>query len=90
MSNAPKVFAKEPAALKLEAGKTYQWCACGKSNNQPFCDASHDANDPQPVAFIAKDEFTLWLCNCKYTRRPPFCDGAHNKLEKIMAKHNRA
>ncbi|MCA1760054.1 MAG: CDGSH iron-sulfur domain-containing protein [Bacteroidales bacterium] len=26
--------------VTLETG-TYHWCACGRSNNQPFCDGSH-------------------------------------------------
>ena len=32
----PKIAAKQPAAVQLEAGKTYAWCACGLSKNQPF------------------------------------------------------
>ena len=31
----------EPIAVEVEKGKSYYWCACGKSNNQPFCDDSH-------------------------------------------------
>lgn len=80
----PTVYAKEPEALKLEPGKTYQWCACGLSKTQPFCDGSHQSTDITPVAFTPKDGYMLWLCNCKYTRRPPFCDGAHNKLDKLI------
>ena len=30
-----------PYAAEVEEGKTYYWCACGRSNNQPFCDGSH-------------------------------------------------
>ena len=37
----PIVAQKAPYAKELEAGKTYYWCACGKSANQPFCDGSH-------------------------------------------------
>lgn len=80
----PIVYAKEPEALKLEKGKTYQWCACGLSKNQPFCDGSHKVTDITPVALVPKDGYMLWLCNCKHTRRPPFCDGAHNKLHKLI------
>jgi len=29
-------------AVKVEQGKSYYWCSCGKSANQPLCDASHD------------------------------------------------
>jgi len=27
--------------VEVEEGKTYYWCSCGKSKNQPFCDGSH-------------------------------------------------
>ena len=37
------VAQKAPYAKELEAGKTYYWCACGRSANQPFCDGSHKA-----------------------------------------------
>ena len=28
-------------AVDVEEGKTYYWCQCGESSNQPFCDGSH-------------------------------------------------
>ena len=37
----PIIAAKAPIAVAVEAGKTYWWCACGKSAKQPFCDGSH-------------------------------------------------
>ena len=30
-----------PIAVDVVAGKSYFWCACGKSSKQPFCDGSH-------------------------------------------------
>lgn len=30
-----------PYAVEVEEEKTYDWCSCGKSKNQPFCDGSH-------------------------------------------------
>ena len=27
-----------PLAMDVEAGKSYFWCACGKSKKQPLCD----------------------------------------------------
>ena len=32
---------KGPYKVMVEKGKTYFWCACGKSQKQPFCDGSH-------------------------------------------------
>jgi len=34
---------KAPYAIDVEAGKSYFWCACGRSANQPFCDGAHKA-----------------------------------------------
>lgn len=79
----PTIYAAEPVAMRLEKGKTYLWCACGKSSTQPFCDGQHKGTGIEPLSFVAKDGHTQWLCNCKHTRRPPFCDGAHNKLDKL-------
>ena len=41
MSELPIVAQKGPFALEVEKGKTYYWCQCGQSKNQPFCDGSH-------------------------------------------------
>jgi len=34
----------KPYASEVEEGKTYYWCACGQSKNQPYCDGSHQRN----------------------------------------------
>lgn len=78
----PVIYAKEPDALNLDPKKTYMWCSCGQSKNQPFCDGSHADSGFEPLPFSPKDGYMVWLCNCKHTRRPPFCDGAHHKLDK--------
>jgi CDGSH iron-sulfur domain-containing protein 3 len=67
-----------PYAVEAEQGKTYYWCACGKSNNQPYCDGSHQGSEFQPVAFEAEKSDTVYLCGCKKTGNGPFCDGSHN------------
>ncbi len=74
------IAAKEPKEVKLEAGKTYAWCACGLSESQPFCDGSHMKGDLKPKIFKAKKDESAWLCQCKQTGNAPFCDGTHNSL----------
>ena len=76
----PKIAAREPIGVELEAGKTYYFCTCGKSANQPFCDGSHSSTEFQPQAFTAEKDGKAFLCQCKRTGNAPFCDGAHSKL----------
>ena len=57
-----------PYAVECEAGKTYFWCACGKSTNQPFCDGSHKGTEFTPVAFKAEDSKKMYFCGCKKQR----------------------
>ena len=44
---------KAPYAIDVEAGKSYFWCACGRSANQPFCDGAHQGTDILPVKHTA-------------------------------------
>jgi CDGSH-type Zn-finger protein len=73
------------SCTQVEAGKTYHWCACGKSNNQPFCDGSHKGSQFNPLAYSAEETKTVYLCQCKETAAPPFCDGAHEVAEVVRA-----
>jgi len=80
MSEEPEVAQKAPYPTDVEAGKTYYWCACGRSNNQPFCDGSHKGTGLAPIAFEADKDETVYLCGCKQANKAPFCDGSHKKL----------
>lgn len=70
----------QPIPVEVEAGKTYWWCACGASKNQPFCDGSHKTVGGAPLAWEAPESRTVWMCACKKTAGPPLCDGSHTKL----------
>jgi CDGSH-type Zn-finger protein len=69
-----------PYLIEVEAGKTYFWCACGRSKRQPFCDGSHAGTEISPLRFTAERTEAVNLCGCKQTMDPPFCDGTHNVL----------
>lgn len=68
-----------PYPVEVEAGKSYWWCACGKSKKQPFCDGSHTGTSFTPLKFDAKESKTVYFCGCKATQKPPLCDGSHSK-----------
>jgi CDGSH-type Zn-finger protein len=76
----PHIAQKEPYAVEVEGGKSYYWCSCGQSKNQPFCDGSHKTTSFTPVSFLADKNETVYLCGCKHSANGAFCDGSHNKL----------
>lgn len=77
----PKIARLSPEAVQLEAGKTYAWCQCGRSQNQPWCDGSHKGTEFTPKVIKVNESKTAYLCMCKQSRNAPFCDGTHNKLK---------
>lgn len=76
----PKVAGTAPKILDLEKGKKYAWCACGKSENQPWCNGMHKESGFSPKVFQAEESKTAALCMCKQTKNPPYCDGSHNNV----------
>jgi len=80
MSNEPVVAKKGPYVVEVEEGKSYFWCACGMSKNQPFCDGSHKDTEMVPVKWTAEESGKKGFCGCKATKDQPMCDGSHNNL----------
>ena len=76
----PTIAQKSPYAVDVEAGKSYDWCACGQSKNQPFCDGSHKGSSFTPVKWDATESKTVYFCGCKHSGKGALCDGTHNKL----------
>ena len=79
MNNA-QVAGKEPIPVEVEEGKSYFWCSCGQSKNQPFCDGSHKVTEFTPLKWTADSSETKYFCSCKQTGGQPFCDGSHKAL----------
>ena len=78
--NSPKVAQKSPFAVSVEQGKSYAWCACGFSKNQPFCDGSHKGTGFAPTMYKADKTGTVHFCGCKHSKNGPLCDGTHKTL----------
>ncbi len=83
----PKIAAKAPFKVDVEAGKKYFWCSCGLSQNQPFCDGSHKAyknadgtSAMKSVVYEALESKRVYFCGCKHSKNGVLCDGAHNSL----------
>jgi CDGSH-type Zn-finger protein len=76
----PEIGGRAPIAIEVEGGKSYWWCACGRSKTQPFCDGSHKDTGFMPVEFKAEKREKVFFCTCKRSARKPTCDGSHKKL----------
>lgn len=83
----PKIAAKAPFSVEVEAGKKYFWCSCGHSKSQPFCDGSHkEFKNPdgtsvmKSVVYEAAESKKVRFCGCKHSKLGVVCDGSHNSL----------
>ncbi len=78
--NEAIIAQKKPYVVDVTEGERYAWCACGRSETQPFCNGSHKETDFTPHIFVAETTETLYLCGCKRTGNAPRCDGTHKSL----------
>ena len=73
-------MAKQNFPYVLDETKgTKAWCACGESENQPYCDGSHARKNTgmTPIVVeIEEDKKVAW-CGCRRSGNKPFCDGSH-------------
>ncbi len=76
----PRIAQKGPFQVAAKAGESYWWCACGRSQTQPFCDGSHKGTGFSPVEYKPTEDGDLWFCGCKHSATPPLCDGTHSRL----------
>lgn len=78
--STPHIAQKAPFPVEVQAGKTYYWCSCGKSANQPFCDGAHKGSEFAPTPYTAEKDGTVYFCGCKHSAKGALCDGGHAKL----------
>jgi CDGSH-type Zn-finger protein len=75
----PFIAATRPITMELMPGE-YRWCACGRSETQPFCDESHQGSGFEPITFVITERKIVSLCQCKFSSKRPFCDGSHGDI----------
>lgn len=75
----PKIAQRSPYVMEVEPG-TYAWCACGGSQNQPYCDGSHAGTGLVPMVEKIEEARTVAWCGCKQSGNKPYCDGTHSSL----------
>jgi CDGSH-type Zn-finger protein len=74
------VAQKAPYPVEVKSGESYWWCACGRSQTQPFCDGSHAGTGFTPVEWVSDKDGRAFFCGCKATKTPTMCDGSHKAL----------
>jgi len=80
MSEMPAIGGRAPIPVEVKGGEEVWWCACGRSQSQPFCDGSHEGSGFEPVQFIAPEDKRVFFCTCKRSATKPLCDGSHKQL----------
>ena len=72
MSEAKKIGGG-PVRRELEEGKTYAYCTCGESANQPFCDGSLQRDGVSSSDIQSGKEWSpLPLCLQEHWKQAPF------------------
>ena len=51
-----------PYPVMVEEGRTYRWCSCGLSADQPWCDDSHEGTGFEPIEFVAPITAEFYIC----------------------------
>ncbi|MFQ5458669.1 MAG: CDGSH iron-sulfur domain-containing protein [Myxococcota bacterium] len=77
----PKIAQKAPYIMDEEPGEKW-WCACGHSQNQPYCDGSHKelGGGITPIRVEITEAKKVPWCGCKHSAKKPYCDGSHRDL----------
>ena len=75
----PNIAQRFPYVTDVEPGK-YAWCACGLSQNQPYCDGSHKTTPFRPIVVEITEKKKIAWCGCKQSKNKPYCDGTHKNL----------
>jgi len=80
-----------PSHVYLYRAKKYDWCGCGHSWNNPFCNGQCKfvMTRNRPISFNVAESGYYKLCNCKMSANAPFCNGTHKLVYKWILKSNK-
>ncbi len=70
----PFIADKKPAVLEIEPRpRTYDWCACGRSKNQPYCDGLHRGLSSLPRSLSSRSRRRSRSASARARVSPPSC-----------------
>lgn len=80
-----------PSNVYLYRGKLYDWCSCGHSWTNPFCNGQCKfvLTRNRPIKFNVSESGYYKLCNCKFSANAPFCNNTHKLVRKWILKSNK-
>lgn len=70
----------QPFAIDVKEGDSKGFCACGQTQNAPFCDGTHKGTEKTPYVEKFTEDKTIYVCGCRQSKNLPFCDGSHKTL----------
>lgn len=79
MSEKQPDFQKAPYIVEETAGTKY-YCLCGMTDNQPYCDGSHQGSGIAPMKVVIEKDRRCAYCGCRQSSELPFCDGTHSTI----------
>ena len=87
MENPEKPVIVQLHALKMEMEPgTYFWCACGRSDKQPFCDGSHRGTAFRPEKVVIEKVQRVAWCMCRHSEKGAICDNKHRELDGYVKR----
>ena len=72
----------KPFVRQAKAGETIAFCMCGKSQNGPYCDGSHQGSGIGPKVVTYDKDTEIHVCGCQQSKNRPMCDGTHKSINE--------
>ena len=85
-SEQPIIVQLRSLKMEMEPG-TYFWCACGRSQKQPFCDGSHKGTAFKPEKVVIEEAGRVAWCMCRHSENGAICDHSHRELPGYVKKN---